>query len=229
MGFQGCRSPLSNGLLLRADEHAADFADEDCDDSRCVRRPAAAPGRAQQEDLNFLLTNRIPRPRRRGSSAGSAGSSSRWCAGSRSPSGGCSPTSTCAMRGAPTSAACTTASRANSSTARDRPTRTRRCWSAPATRSSAPADRSLDGQVLQAKGLPYTLRELFGGDDALAAGYRDGCYVTLRLTSAMYHRFHAPHDLRRRRTSPTSRATPGTSTRSRWRASSACSAATNAR
>jgi phosphatidylserine decarboxylase len=26
--------------------------------------------------------------------------------------------------------------------------------------------------------------------------YRDGCYVTLRLTSSMYHRFHAPHDCR---------------------------------
>jgi len=51
------------------------------------------------------------------------------------------------------------------------------------------------GQVFQAKGMPYTLAELFGGD-ALAAElcerYRDGCYVTLRLTSAMYHRFHAP-------------------------------------
>ncbi len=50
-----------------------------------------------------------------------------------------------------------------------------------------------DGQVLQAKGYPYRLDELLG-DAAEAARYRDGSYVTLRLTSAMYHRFHAPHD-----------------------------------
>lgn len=53
--------------------------------------------------------------------------------------------------------------------------------------------RVQQGQVLQAKGFPYTLPELFG-DAALAAPYRDGCYATLRLTSSMYHRFHAPQD-----------------------------------
>lgn len=47
--------------------------------------------------------------------------------------------------------------------------------------------------VIQAKGFPYTLLDLFG-DPALVEQYRDGCYVTLRLTSSMYHRFHAPHD-----------------------------------
>jgi phosphatidylserine decarboxylase len=51
-----------------------------------------------------------------------------------------------------------------------------------------------DGQVFQAKGYPYTVAELFG-DPSAAAPFRDGCYATLRLTSAMYHRFHAPHDL----------------------------------
>src|SRR4051812_39715911 len=50
-----------------------------------------------------------------------------------------------------------------------------------------------DGQVLQIKGFPYPLRDLLG-DAAHADAYRHGCYVTLRLTSAMYHRFHAPHD-----------------------------------
>ena len=50
-----------------------------------------------------------------------------------------------------------------------------------------------DGQVLQIKGFPYQLRDLLG-DDTHAELYRNGCYVTLRLTSAMYHRFHAPHD-----------------------------------
>ncbi len=52
----------------------------------------------------------------------------------------------------------------------------------------------LDGTtVLQAKGLPYSLDELLG-DAQLAGRYRNGCYVTLRLTSSMYHRFHAPDD-----------------------------------
>ena len=50
-------------------------------------------------------------------------------------------------------------------------------------------------QVFQAKGYPYTLDELFGATHD-AAPFADGCWVTLRLTSAMYHRFHAPHDLR---------------------------------
>jgi phosphatidylserine decarboxylase len=47
--------------------------------------------------------------------------------------------------------------------------------------------------AFQAKGFPYALEELFG-DHALAARYRDGTYVTLRLTASMYHRFHAPAD-----------------------------------
>lgn len=55
-----------------------------------------------------------------------------------------------------------------------------------------------DGQVFQAKGFPYALHELIGDSpralDA-AAALRGGSYVTLRLTSAMYHRFHAPDAL----------------------------------
>ncbi len=49
-------------------------------------------------------------------------------------------------------------------------------------------------QVFQAKGLPYTLTELFGPTQDPKA-FEGGTYVTLRLTSAMYHRFHAPHDV----------------------------------
>jgi phosphatidylserine decarboxylase len=48
-------------------------------------------------------------------------------------------------------------------------------------------------QLLQAKGFPYSLRDLLH-DPALVDAYRDGQYVTLRLTSSMYHRFHAPCD-----------------------------------
>lgn len=47
--------------------------------------------------------------------------------------------------------------------------------------------------VLQVKGSGYSLYELLQ-DRELAELYRDGCYATLRLTAAMYHRFHAPHD-----------------------------------
>ena len=48
-------------------------------------------------------------------------------------------------------------------------------------------------RVFQAKGFPYELRDLLG-DPALVDLYRDGCYVTLRITASMYHRFHAPHE-----------------------------------
>jgi phosphatidylserine decarboxylase len=48
-------------------------------------------------------------------------------------------------------------------------------------------------ELIQAKGFRYTLEDLLT-DASLAAAYRDGCYVTLRLTSSMYHRFHAPYD-----------------------------------
>jgi phosphatidylserine decarboxylase len=48
-------------------------------------------------------------------------------------------------------------------------------------------------ELYQAKGFPYTLEELLG-DRSLVEAHRNGRYVTLRLTSSMYHRFHAPHD-----------------------------------
>jgi len=49
------------------------------------------------------------------------------------------------------------------------------------------------GSVLQAKGSPYRIEHLFGLPER-AAPFEGGTYVTLRLTSAMYHRFHAPGD-----------------------------------
>jgi len=51
------------------------------------------------------------------------------------------------------------------------------------------------GTVLQAKGFPYPLVDLLG-DAQLVRYYQDGQYATLRLTSSMYHRFHAPADCR---------------------------------
>jgi phosphatidylserine decarboxylase len=54
-----------------------------------------------------------------------------------------------------------------------------------------------EGQVFQAKGFPYTLESLLG-DSARCARWpallEGGTFVTLRLTSSMYHRFHAPQD-----------------------------------
>jgi phosphatidylserine decarboxylase len=55
---------------------------------------------------------------------------------------------------------------------------------------------SIAGTALyQAKGFPYSLEDLLG-EPGLVEAYRNGCYATLRLTSGMYHRFHAPHDCR---------------------------------
>jgi phosphatidylserine decarboxylase len=50
-------------------------------------------------------------------------------------------------------------------------------------------------ELLQVKGRPYDLQDLFGDSD-LVSVYADGCYATLRLTAGMYHRFHAPYDCR---------------------------------
>ena len=48
-------------------------------------------------------------------------------------------------------------------------------------------------RLYQAKGFPYPLEDLLC-DRELVKTYRNGCYVTLRLTAGMYHRFHSPHD-----------------------------------
>ena len=50
-------------------------------------------------------------------------------------------------------------------------------------------------KVFQAKGFPYTLIDLIGDADVVER-YRDGSYVTIRIASSMYHRFHAPLDCR---------------------------------
>jgi len=53
----------------------------------------------------------------------------------------------------------------------------------------------INGQIFQAKGFPYLIEDLIP-NKSLAKSY-EGCeYVTLRLTSSMYHRFHAPSAMR---------------------------------
>ena len=56
--------------------------------------------------------------------------------------------------------------------------------------------RLQEGCLLQAKGFPYTLASLLAADSELIRQYANGSYVTLRLTAGMYHRFHAPYDCR---------------------------------
>ncbi|MGH6742055.1 MAG: phosphatidylserine decarboxylase, partial [Bradyrhizobium sp.] len=48
-------------------------------------------------------------------------------------------------------------------------------------------------RLIQAKGLSYTLGDLLA-DPRLVEWYINGQYVTLRLTAGMYHRFHTPYD-----------------------------------
>jgi phosphatidylserine decarboxylase len=50
-----------------------------------------------------------------------------------------------------------------------------------------------DTELFQVKGAPYSLLDLLG-DPALVEQHRNGKFLTLRLTSSMYHRFHAPYD-----------------------------------
>ena len=47
-----------------------------------------------------------------------------------------------------------------------------------------------DSELFQIKGAPYSLLDLLG-DPALVEAHRNGRFITLRLTSSMYHRFHA--------------------------------------
>src|SRR4051794_8721932 len=53
--------------------------------------------------------------------------------------------------------------------------------------------RIADTELFQVKGAPYSLLDLLG-DSVLVDQHRNGSFVTLRLTSSMYHRFHAPFD-----------------------------------
>jgi phosphatidylserine decarboxylase len=50
-----------------------------------------------------------------------------------------------------------------------------------------------DTELFQIKGAGYSLADLLG-DAALVDAHRNGRFITLRLTSSMYHRFHAPYD-----------------------------------
>jgi phosphatidylserine decarboxylase len=149
----------------------------------------------QQEDLNFLLTNRVPRRLLTLLVGWLSRIESRWVA-----------------------ALCIAVwkrfSDLDLSDARESRFKSlKECF----TRELVPGSRAIDpdprvltspcdaiigahgpigaGTVLQAKGFPYPLLDLLG-DPELVRYYGGGSYATLRLTSSMYHRFHAPADFR---------------------------------
>lgn len=49
-----------------------------------------------------------------------------------------------------------------------------------------------DDQIFQAKNHNYTVKELVGGDEALAALFKDGRFATVYLAPYNYHRMHMP-------------------------------------
>lgn len=50
-----------------------------------------------------------------------------------------------------------------------------------------------DSTIFQAKGFPYSITDLLP-DPQLVETFRNGTYLTIRITAGMYHRFHAPVD-----------------------------------
>lgn len=61
----------------------------------------------------------------------------------------------------------------------------------PADGRISQAGRIVDGRIFQAKGQDYSTAELLG-DEAAAAPYRDGRFVTVYLSPRDYHRVHMP-------------------------------------
>lgn len=49
-----------------------------------------------------------------------------------------------------------------------------------------------DGQLLQAKGIQYSLLELLGGRQDIADQFKDGYFATIYLSPRDYHRIHMP-------------------------------------
>src|SRR5690606_30405123 len=157
---------------------------------------------AGREDLNFLLTNRVPRialTRFMG-----------WFSGIRQP---LVRDASLAVWKAFTDLDLSDAKKARFESLHDCFTRELREGARPVEPDPAvlvsPCDAIVgacgrigdvpEGQVFQAKGFPYSLRELIGDSpraQAAIEALKGGSYVTLRLTSAMYHRFHAPDALR---------------------------------
>jgi phosphatidylserine decarboxylase len=65
-------------------------------------------------------------------------------------------------------------------------------WLCPVDGAVSQAQAIKDGRVFQAKGHDYSLLELLGGDETLAATFKDGNFATLYLSPRDYHRIHMP-------------------------------------
>ena len=147
---------------------------------------------SQRERLNFLLTNRIPRRM--------ATRFMGWFSGIESPR--LTRLSLSVWQKFADDLRLDEASKREFSSLRDCFTRELRPGARPIASGSdivtSPCDAivgacgSIQGiTALQAKGFPYELSDLIP-DAPIRDKYRDGIYVTLRLKSSMYHRFHAP-------------------------------------
>lgn len=147
----------------------------------------------QQEDINFLLTNRIPRR-----------VATRWMGWFSRIENPWLTRASIAIWRLFTDLDLGESKETSFRSLRDCFTRELRAGARPVDADPATLVSPSDGivgacgpvrgtEVLQAKGFPYRLQDLLV-DPALVERYRDGTYVTLRLTSSMYHRFHAPHD-----------------------------------
>lgn len=51
----------------------------------------------------------------------------------------------------------------------------------------------LQGRLIQAKGIDYSLKSLLGGSEELAETFRDGSFITQYLSPRDYHRIHMPY------------------------------------
>ena len=50
----------------------------------------------------------------------------------------------------------------------------------------------VDGRLIQAKGHAFSLQELLGGDENVAAPFQGGNFATIYLAPKDYHRIHMP-------------------------------------
>lgn len=71
---------------------------------------------------------------------------------------------------------------------------TENSWLCPVDGAVSQARKIENGRVFQAKGHDYSLLELVGGDEKLAAPFQNGNFATIYLSPRDYHRIHMPID-----------------------------------
>lgn len=149
-----------------------------------------------QEDLNFLLTNRIPRRLATRLMGWFSAIESRWLAAAV----------VALWRRLDPELDLAEAKTQRFTSLRDCFTRELRAGARPIAADAdvvtSPCDAIVGalgtverGMAIQAKGFPYPLKDLLV-DDERVVRHAGGRFVTLRLKASMYHRFHAPTDCR---------------------------------